>query len=324
MEFVKRYLGKDGIPLDYGKPIESSWGPSTQYDNGESNSISMDNNGHCVEVHVVPVSGRPYGDFFYRVGTVDFVNKTISWGASTQYDNGGPNSIAMDNNGHCIEVHIGSERLFYRVGTVNFVNKAISWGPSTQYDNGESNSISMDNNGHCVEVHVVPVSGRPYGDFFYRVGTVDFVNKTISWGASTQYDNGGSNSIAMDNNGRCIEVHVGSERLFYRVGTVNFVNKAISWGPSTQYDNGESNSISMDNNGHCVEVHVVPVSGRPYGDFFYRVGTVDFVNKTISWGASTQYDNGGPNSIAMDNNGRCIEVHVGSERLFYRVNNLII
>jgi len=44
----------------------------------------------------------------------------IDWGTIAKYDSGGFNSIAMDNNGHCIEVN-GDFRgnLFYRVGNVN-------------------------------------------------------------------------------------------------------------------------------------------------------------------------------------------------------------
>jgi hypothetical protein len=49
------------------------WGSSVIYGPGNSNSISLDDSGHCVEVHVR--SGRLY----YRVGKVNFDNKTIGW-----------------------------------------------------------------------------------------------------------------------------------------------------------------------------------------------------------------------------------------------------
>ena len=58
----------------------------------------------------------------------------ISWGPSTEYDTGGPNAVDMDNNGNCVEVHVGTYRLFYRVGKIDFNSQTISWGPSTQYD----------------------------------------------------------------------------------------------------------------------------------------------------------------------------------------------
>jgi hypothetical protein len=140
----------------------------------------------------------------------------INWGTIAKYDTGGFNSIAMDDNGHCIEVHVASLKLFYRVGTVNFDTQKIDWGTSIQYDTGRFNSIAMDNNGHCIETHV-----DFGGNLFYRVGIVNFDTHTIDWRTSTQYDTGGFNSIAMDNNGHCIEVN-GDYRgnLFFRVGNV--------------------------------------------------------------------------------------------------------
>jgi beta propeller repeat protein len=100
---------------------EIEWGPCTKYDTGCSNSISMDNAGHCVEVHVG--SGRLY----YRVGKVNFDTEEIQWGPCTKYGTGCSNSISMDNAGHCIEVHVRSGRLYYTVGKVDFDDKNITW-----------------------------------------------------------------------------------------------------------------------------------------------------------------------------------------------------
>ena len=111
--------------------------------------------------------------------------ETISWGPSEQYDTGGPNAVDMDNNGNCVDVHVGTDRLFYRVGKIDFNSQTISWGPSTEYDTGGPNAVAMDNNGNCVEVHVGT------DRLFYRVGKIDFNSQTISWGPSTEYDTGG-------------------------------------------------------------------------------------------------------------------------------------
>ena len=46
-------------------------------------------------------------------------------------------------------------------------------------------------------------------------------------------------------------------------------------------------------------------------------------NRIIVLGTSTQYDTGGPNAIVMDSDGFCVEVHVGTDRLFYRVGKVI-
>ena len=88
----------------------------------------------------------------------------IALGASIQYDTGGPNAVALDDSGHALEVHVGTERLFYRVGTVDFTNQTIAWGPSTQYDTGGPNAVALDDSGHALEVHVGTER------LFYRVG----------------------------------------------------------------------------------------------------------------------------------------------------------
>jgi hypothetical protein len=94
------------------------------------------------------------------------------------------------------------------------------------------NAVALDNNGNVVEVHMGADS------LSYRVATVDFVNQTIDWGHSHEYDTGGPNAVALDNNGNVVEVHVGTDRLFYRVGAVDFVNQTIDWGHSHEYDTG--------------------------------------------------------------------------------------
>ena len=238
------------------------------------------------------------------------LNGTIEWGPSIKYDTGGPNSLAMDNSGHCVETHVGTGKLFYRVGNVNFDNNTINWGPSIKFDTGGPDAISMDNSGHCIETH----AGS--GSLFYRVGNVNFDNNTINWGNSTKFDTGGPDAISMDNSGHCVETHVGDARLFYRVGSVNFDNNTINWGPSIKFDTGGPDTISLDNSGRCIEAHVGT------GTLFYRVGSVNFTNSTIDWGTSTKYDTGGPNSISMDNSGHFVEAHVGTARLFYRVGSV--
>ena len=43
---------------------------------------------------------------------------------------------------------------------------------------------------------------------------------------------------------------------------------------------------------------------------------------TFAWGPSIQYDTGGPNAVALDDHGNAVEVHVGTNRLFYRVGTV--
>jgi hypothetical protein len=90
----------------------------------------------------------------------------------------------------------------------------------------------------------------------------------------------------------------------------------IAWGPSIQYDTGGPNAVALDDHGNALEVHVGT------NRLFYRVGTVNFTNRTTAWGPSIQYDTGGPNAVALDDQGNALEVHVGTNRLFYRVGHL--
>ena len=73
----------------------------------------------------------------------------------------------------------------------------------------------------------------------------------------------------------------------------------------------------MDSYGNLVEVHVG--SGR----LFDRAGSPPFpgLDQRIPLSPSVEYDTGGPNAVARDNQGHVVEVHVGSGRLFYRVGH---
>jgi hypothetical protein len=245
----------------------------------------------------------------------------ITWGPSTEYDSGDSNAVALDDQGHAVEVHVGTGRLFYRVGTADFTGQTITWGPSTEYDTGDSNAVALDDQGHVVEVHIG--SRR----LFWRVGTADFTGQTISWGPTVEYatvenDTGDSNAVALDDSGDVVEVHVASGRLFYRLGIADFTGRTITWGPGVEYDTGDSNAVALDDFSGVVEVHVGT------DRLFYRVGDAEFElvdsgDGPITWAPGIEYDTGGPNAIAISRDpsgiGHAVEVHVGSGRLFYRV-----
>jgi hypothetical protein len=144
----------------------------------------------------------------------------------------------------------------------------------------------------------------------------------ISWGPSfPPYDTGDSNAVALDDQGDVVEVHVGSGRLFSRVGTADFISDlgSITWGPSVEYDTGGPNAVALWKDpggaGYVAEVHVG--SGR----LFYRLGAAAGLDQRIPLSPSVEYDTGGPNAVARDNQGHVVEVHVGSGRLFYRVGH---
>nr|AXN93585.1 ORF2 [Cylindrospermum alatosporum CCALA 994] len=236
--------------------------------------------------------------------------QTLKWSPSQKYDTGLLTSIALDNQGNCLETHVGSVNLYYRVGKLNVADKTVAWSPSQQYDTGSLTSIALDNQGNCLETHVGA------GNLYYRVGKLNVADKTVAWSPSQQYDTGSLTSIALDNQGNCLETHVGSVNLYYRVGKLNVADKTVAWSPSQQYDTGSLTSIALDNQGNCLETHVGSVN------LYYRVGKLNVADKTVAWSPSQQYDTGSLTSIALDNQGNCLETHVGSVNLYYRVGKL--
>lgn len=273
------------------------------YGTGRSNAVALNDHGHVVEVHVVE------DNLYYRLGQVNFANRTIDWGGPERYGTGGVNAIALDNHDNVVEVHADAGGSYYRVGRVDSVERTIEWGDSTPYVPGGANAIALDDGGNVVEVHARA------GDLYYRVGQVNFAKTTIDWGGPERYGSGGHNAIALDDDGNVVEVHARAADLYYRVGKVNFVKRTVDWGEAENYDTGDSNAIALDNHGNAVEVHARD------GDLHYRVGKVDLAAKKIAW-VGAKYDAGGPNAIALDGYGNVVEVHVGGGNLYCSVGEM--
>ncbi|KZL22963.1 hypothetical protein [Pseudovibrio sp. WM33] len=242
-------------------------------------AVSMDNKDHCICVHRESGNGNK---LYYAVGLADIGARTVHWGNNQNYANGTKVAVAMDNLANCVELHTGSgddkNNLYYMVGSMNSTAKAIHWGNSYKYDTGADIAVAMDNHGNCIETHRGnPASGND-DKLYYRVGRIDFSKKTISWGDSIQYDSGSDHSIAMDNNGNCMEVHRGhgsSDDLYYRTGKIQFEKKKIDWSESKKYDHGSNLAVTMDNNGHCIEVHRHSEGGDDSNKLYYKIGLPD-------------------------------------------------
>ncbi|MEA5582041.1 hypothetical protein VB620_11890, partial [Nodularia harveyana UHCC-0300] len=73
----------------------------------------------------------------------------LAWGASQEYDTGALTSISLDDQGNCLETHVGSDRLYYRVGKLDVENQTVTWSASQEYDTGSLTSISLDHQGNC-------------------------------------------------------------------------------------------------------------------------------------------------------------------------------
>jgi Beta-propeller repeat len=238
----------------------------------------------------------------------------LEWNPSVQYDTGTISSFDLDEQGNCLETHVGAGKLYYRLGTINKDNKSINFGDSTNYANGTTTNISLASQGNFVEVHVSE------GKLYCRVAKANFSNKTIEWRSGTaydQYDIGSYCSVALDQQNNCLEIHIGSSGLYYRIGKVNYATKTINWSSSsTLFSKGTYSqcSLALDSQGNCIETHV---GG---GLLYSRVGK--FNGTTVDWGETSQYDQGSVTSIALNEAGNCIETHVKDNRLYYRIGKL--
>lgn len=234
----------------------------------------------------------------------------LEWSSSTQYDTGTVNSFDLDDQGNCLDVHVGGTKLYYRVGTIDSGDQSIDFGDSTFYANGTVTGIGLAQDGNFVEVHVS--SNRLYS----RVAQANFSNKTINWRDGRQYDQYDSGTycdVAVDQQDNCLEVHVGGSGLYYRVGKVNYTAKNINWIRSgSLFTRGRYRncSVDLDNQGNCLVTYA-----DKYNRLYSRVGKLE--GNTVDWGASSQYAPGYLSSVALDGSGNCISTQVKDNRLYY-------
>ncbi len=234
----------------------------------------------------------------------------LEWNSSTQYDTGTVSSFDLDNQGNCLETHVGAGSLYYRVGTINNSDRRIDFGTSTRYAGGTTTNISLISEGNFVEVHVS--RNRLYS----RVAQANFSSKTINWRDGRQYDEYDSGTycdIAVDEQGNCLEVHVGGSGLYYRVGKVDFTSKKIDWKKSgTRFSRGyyRNCSVAIDNQGNCLVTYA-----DKNNHLYSRVGKLN--DSIVDWGGSSQYAPGYLSSVALDESGNCIATHVINNCLDY-------
>jgi hypothetical protein len=82
------------------------------------------------------------------------------------------------------------------------------------------------------------------------------------------------------------------------------------WAPGTNDAFNQFSDFGVVNPVSHVDLQVMDVIG------------FDYTDQAIAWGPSIQYDTGGPNAVALDDQSNAVEVHVGTNRLFYRVVHL--
>ena len=140
----------------------------------------------------------------------DLSQSPLSWSNSSEcHPDGKYPSVCINNSGVVVAMFNGGKNnLWYRVGKWKGKhNGRIVWGESKRYDKGLYPSVTINDDGAIDEVH----QSQWRQALFYRVGTVDKDNATITWAEgssmSTRYGSGGKPSVALNNKGEFGEVH---------------------------------------------------------------------------------------------------------------------
>ena len=226
----------------------------------------------------------------------DFQFSKVDWDSRVFYGGDGVDvDVAVNTSGKLVEVHKSpspKNDLFYGVGqlpTPDGPNKPIIGLPENEmkFDTGLNPSVAINDNNIVVEVHE---ANNDDDDLYYRVGLLDDVTNTVTWGNSTKYDTGDRPSAAINNDNMVVEVHKDhdSNNLWYNVGKVQIeqnedstINGTISWGNMgdyRNYDTGKNPSVAMFGN-YILEVHNSSADDYLWG----RIGTLDASNKKILW-----------------------------------------
>ena len=294
--------------------------------NGIIPTIAMDDNGNCVEMHLDESSY-----IYYRFGKIDYKTNKINWGnVYNTYVKANFVSVDINNNGYCVSTYRKENELFCKVGKINPDLKTISWGSGIKYNTGGNMSVAINNNNKIVEVHQGYHGGTNKYNHYYLVGSINTYSNTVSWINGMKYDTGGSLSISLDDNGNCMETHLGNPSIlsnranrYYLIGKVNFSTGIISWNDgSTLYDTGGNGDIAISSNGTCLEVH----RGSPYisshiNNHYYKLGKINYNTKSINWTQGALFNYGEMLSCTLDENDNaiCIFTGINSNSLQYRI-----
>lgn len=145
--------------------------------------------------------------------------------------------------------------------------------------------------------------------------------KGVFFGLGLQYDDGDSPAIALNRNGRVLEVHKNELglTLYYRTGTTSQMN--VRWdAKAKEYTGGVEPSVALNASNRLVEVH----KNEAGVTLYCRQGRLD--GETIHWDGDKwdDYTSGLSPSVALNDAGKVVEVHRSEKttRLYWRVGRL--
>lgn len=280
--------------------------PAVNYDTGIQPVVAgVEKSNIIVEMHKSSAGG-PY---YYHVATADLDNNRVNWGPSQLTVSGGPNpSIAVSESGVVAEAHEdgdtnddqGNGNIVTMIGIASIPDNQIYWGSGQKLGNTlYKPAICITRDGKKA---VLIYEGSKPGTYtnkvvtlFYRVGNVDAVNKTVSWGPAVAYDTGIYPSISINNLGHIITVHSSWQSnlaLWYKVGQLNADN-TVSWGETFNFNSGEigaSVSISDDpGNGTGSDLMLVYPGHLADGALWVSFGNLSTGSTNAEWEISSCY-----------------------------------
>ena len=143
---------------------------------------------------------------------------------------------------------------------------------------GKFPSVAINSGGTIVEVHQPSILSH---DICYQVGKGDETPNEIVWSDAKWMDKGKFPKIALNNDGRVVEVHEGrfTRRIYYRVGEVKG-GFSITWAQGTRYICwGRFPAVAVHNNRVLISYEHAHFKYSSY----YRTGTINQKGKLIDW-----------------------------------------
>jgi hypothetical protein len=97
---------------------------------------------------------------WYRIGTINAGDGTVSWGAAQAHTAGSAPCLALNDSNVLVEVHNsagGGTDLWMWVGVVDFAAGTVKWTysppPGHNYDVGTLPSVALNNGNQIIEAH---------------------------------------------------------------------------------------------------------------------------------------------------------------------------
>jgi len=260
------------------------WSQPFSYDNGSSPSVSINENGLCLEMH-----NGPSGDdgMYYRLGQYSAQmnsNQTppINWSGITYIAGGAGNQLTcgLSNQYAAMVYQDDDKNLYFQWASVPGSGNVLSWEGSTNYTSGEKPAMAMASNSKVVAVH--QDSSDVSYTMWYATGAggagIGSAAEIIQ--ANGDSIDGNTIKVAMNSQGNVVIMSSYEESVSLLAGTMQN-NGSIDWGNSLSLDDWyDSFDIALDDNNNLIMLAVVPGADGLVSYLSWATGTVS--NNTVT------------------------------------------